>query len=103
MPKPPKWLEIARNQHISLTSAIQNIGEQSQNMMMNLANGVYDQNAVLLAKDFSDLHLMIGMALGLSQENGSLLEDNNRTISDKERWEGVKREQERANRHRRGE
>jgi len=102
MSRPKEWERIARDQHISLQAKLHNIAEETEQILMNVGNRVYQNNKGLLAKEILNIDRQLSSAIVLSQELQALIEDNDKNNKD---WDldFVKRQQDRANQHRRGE
>lgn len=101
MSRPKEWERIARDQHISLQSILRDIADETEQVLMNVGNRVYHNNKGVLAKQVLNIDRQVTSAIMLSQELQALIEDNDKSNKD---WDldFAKRQQDRANEHRRG-
>lgn len=77
MPRNPEWLKTVRNLNMSVQSHLDALLEWHDDMMLNLAEGVYHHNERLLMKHHLELRDKITEARGLTREFQSILEENN--------------------------
>jgi len=100
MSRPKEWERIARDQHISLQAKLHAIADETEQILMNVGNRVYQNNKGLLAKEILNIDRQLSSAIVLSQELQALIEDNDKNKKD---WDldFAARQQERANQHRR--